>query len=213
MKEPELCNIATIGIIHDHGISLSAVAFEDEGKYQCSKIVDLSKKAIDENRITKVWLNDFSPSSDDLSCTHTWSFMKCNGTLFTWTLGDHLLQQDGESLRFALHRRVGIDPVFGVKSNERRSLKASITDQRTILLGSLPSACHRHLLYCGQTKSIGKCALYGVTNFDIGIPSSTGSTLLALSIIAECEMTKHLQKAEVSENFFITSSWPTTIYS
>ena len=175
----------------------------------------MRNKPIDANRIVQVWRSDFSPSSNhainERSCTWTWSFMKSNGVIFSWVLGDNL-PTDEENLRFALHRRIctNCGPLkkndanscpysFGIKSNERRSLKGSITDDRTILLGSLSTPDHRHLLYSGQARTTsGTCPLFGVADFDIGIPSSTGGILLALSMITECQLTKQEQIAEVS---------------
>ena len=203
--------------MHDHGLALSAVAISSTEQTHCATIANLGDNLPVTNRITKVWLNDFAPSpnNDDAdSCTWTWSFMKCNGGIFSWTLGDHSIQMDSGGLRFALHESVSSDTVghdensecrdprcysFGIKSDETRCLKGSIIDERTNLLGPLPSADHRHLLYTGQKSRTGHgFGLYGVSDFDIGIPSSTGSVLLALSLIVECQLSQREQMAEVS---------------
>ena len=198
------------------------MAIHSEDAVQCAKIAELSTKTADSNMITKFWLDDFAASpnyNDGDSCTDTWtwSFMNSNGGIFSWALGDHLVQADFDPLQFALHRSVSRhfqndDALayrysFGVKSDEKRSLKGSIVDERTILLGPLPSMDHRYLLYTGQKAKDGHrtglppketFGLFGVSDFDVGIPSSTGSILMALSLTVEYYFTGQEQMAEVS---------------
>lgn len=151
------------------------------------------------DRITKVWLGNFDrfPTSNrSRSGTWTWSFMKSNGGIFSWSIDGEVSHEkvDRPIQNISLHHSItcknNCSCYFGIKSDEKRCLKGSISDERTSILGPLPSTNHKHLLYSGQKSQIGHQALvnfglYGVSDFDIGIPSSTASFLLSLSQIVD----------------------------
>ena len=206
-----------LGVLQDHGLSLSALRVESTGIVQEAAIANLWKKSANSHRITEMWRSDFAPAtsqSDDTgeSSAWTWSFLKANGGIFSWSLGDNkIFEVAGNESSFALHCSVQSDDAspsasflsFGIKSDDSKTLKGSISDESTILLGGLPCTNHRHLLYSGQkihrqnhTAALTG-ELYGASDFDIGIPSSTGGILLNLSLIVEFQLSGQEQIAEV----------------
>jgi len=212
-----------LGILQDHGLSLSALQLDSTGIIQSALIANLWKKSANSHRITKVWQSDFAPSAiqgdgNRDTSAWTWSFLKANGGIFSWSLGDPtIFELIGNESSLALHRSVQDqlwegattsipDHSFGIISDDSKSLKGSISDECTTLLGPLPCTEHRHLLYSGQkirnrhglaNSSTSTSELYGASDFDIGIPSSTGGILLNLSLIVEFQQTGKEQIAEV----------------
>ena len=208
-----------LGVLQDHGLSLSALRVESTGIVQEAAIANLWKKSANLHRITEMWRSDFAPAtsqSDDTgeSSAWTWSFLKANGGIFSWSLGDNeFFKVAGNESSFALHCSVQSDDAssspsflsFGIKSDDSKTLKGSISDESTILLGILPCTNHRHLLYSGQKiqrhgmnhTSALTGELYGASDFDIGIPSLTGGILLNLSFIVEFQLSGQEQIAEV----------------
>jgi len=208
-----------LGVLQDHGLSLSALKVESTGIVQEAAIANFWKKSANSHRITEMWQSDFAPTtvqSDDTgeSSAWTWSFLKANGGIFSWSLGDNnIFEVAGNESSVALHCSVQSDDEspsasflsFGIKSDDSKTLKGSISDESTKLLGALPCTNHRHLLYSGQKihrhglqhTSALTGDLYGASDFDIGIPSSTGGILLNLSLIVEFQLSGQEQIAEV----------------
>ncbi len=203
------CQLATLGIIHSHGTAISSASISSKKIICQANVVHLFSDDANDgtvtDRIVKVWLSTFNKTSE--IGTWTWSFMKSNGGIFSWAVGGIKSKETSDRIRsqFALHHSVSN---FGITSDGNQCLKGSIVDERTSILGPLPSADHRHLLYSGQKCRIshgielglGKRTsfwLYGVADFDVGIPSSTGSFLLSLSRIVEFEMNAQEDAANV----------------
>ena len=127
-----------------------------------------------------------------------------------------------KSLSFSLHEAIllqeNIDEsnkkihYFGIKSDESKGLKGSITEDTTGLVGILHSKEHRHLLYTGQkaivTNNTNDQAFVsgmtlGASDFEISIPSSASSILMHISLIAECYLTQRNKLADVSITKFL----------
>lgn len=224
--------IATIGVIEDNGLALSAVKIFQNTEVKKITVVDFWKKSSSSHRITHFWQDDFAPYTNEEEKipeinVWTWTFLKTSGDIFTWAIGaDENIKTEEHNLHFALHR--SINPTacgnanerdghvrgmftYGVISDESKSVKASNSDESTLLVGTLPITGHRHLLFTGQQIYRNEVSAYsptelftkyGLSKFDIGIPCSTGSILLSLSLVAKYRLTGDNDMAEVSFSCF-----------
>ncbi len=218
--------VATLGILHSDGLSITALNIEKSGFSYEAEITNLWKKSATSHRITRFWKSDYSPTVKVQlgvpPSSWTWSFLKANGAIFSWSLGNFIKHIPVKSLPFSLHEAMFLQEnvhesnkkihYFGIKSDESKGLKGSITEDTTSLVGILHSKEHRHLLYTGQKAIVTNDTneqtfvsgmTLGASDFEISIPSSASSILMHLSLIAECYLTQRNKLADVSSTRFL----------
>lgn len=208
-------SVATIGVINNHGTMLSSFSVNAKGQKCSCKVFDSFRLKDASRRLIQLWCDDTFSSESTIEENWTWNMVLSDGSLLAWNTNRSKIDDCPEHITFHLHRSLSCgfandsehrceecDP-FGTISTENECISCSKFEPGAYLLGPLPSHTNRHLMYVCQKFQMRRhdgagMSLFGVSDFDVGIPSSASSLLLLLSNMSIYEMSAKHPKAEAS---------------
>jgi hypothetical protein len=209
--------IATIGVIFNHGMTLSAFSVTVKGQGCVCQVFDSCGFNIASRRLIQFWSEDEFLSESSVEESWTWNLVLSNGSLLTWNTSRSDNVHSMENGFVYLHRYLHCDCIndnrysekcheFGMISMETECISCSKFDPGAYLLGPLPNCTNRHLMYVSQKFQIRHndgtdISLFGVSDFNVGVPSNAPSLLLLLSKISNYGMSGKFPDSEVKNLF------------
>lgn len=213
------CGIATIGVIYNHGATLSTFSVDTNGQICTCKLFDSFRLHKTSRRIIQFWHEDDFLSESSVEESWTWNMVLSDGSLLAWNTGrcKNLVHPKNGIVK--LHRNLTCDCETGTTHSEeelnlcgyismdKECISCGKIEPGAYLLGPLPNCTNRHLIYVCQKFQIRliddtEMSLFGVSDFDVGVPSNSSSFLLFLSIVSMYEMSGMYAEAEVNNSFF-----------
>jgi hypothetical protein len=195
--------IATLGILHNFGQTVTAVEVSSSHKSFVKSLFDLQVEASSLNKpssikaVEKIWMSDIIETSLGLEDAEKYfyintTFAVSGGYIFVWSV----------ALNIDLDKNKHRDPVV---IGPLQLFPDDDPEKSNIFIGSLPSFVDQFLLY--STQEYRKCkrqidfalfpsiisetiSLYGVSDFVVGAPTLATSLLLALSKKSKFQMVR-----------------------
>jgi hypothetical protein len=213
------CDIATIGVIYNHGATLSTFSVDTNGQICSCKIFDSLRFHKTSRRIIQIWHEEDFLSESSVEESWTWNIVLSDGSLLAWNTSRYKNLVCPENGIDKLHRNLTCDCEtgtthsseecnrFGYISMEKECISCDKIEPGAYLLGPLPNCTNRHLIYVCQKFQIRliddtEMSLFGVSDFDVGVPSNSSSFLLFLSVVSMYEISGKYVEAEVNNYFF-----------